>query len=504
MKRFISVSLPYWAIERWRRQSKPGDSSRPLVLTAPGQGGLRIMSVDARAEAEGLRPGQRLADARASVPLLDAADADPLADAAALGRLADWCGRYTPWTAVDGDDGLILDITGCAHLFGGEPALIADLTSRLARSGITARVAVADTPAAAWAWARLGDGGVLESAGSRNKLSALPVEALRLTPATVDSLRRLGLRRIRDIADLPRAPLAARLGAPVLTRLDRMFGLEDEAISPRHEPALWRARLAFADGISRREDLDAATKNLLHELCRALAADGRGARRLELALYRLDGTAQLLEIGTSRPSRDVAHLMRLFAEPLGTVEPGFGIETMILGAIATDPLPAEQIAMADGGRRAIEELAPVVDRLQGRLGRNAVVRLVPVDSHSPERAVTVTSVFQDQDGRSWPAGMVRPVQLLAAPEPIEVGPIEVGPLAVEPASTPPTSFRWRNREHRIAEAEGPERIAPEWWREGSDSATRDYYWLQDSEGRRYWVYRITGERSLWYLHGLFA
>jgi protein ImuB len=506
MKRYISVSLPYWATERWRRRfdSARHQSDRPLVLTAPGQGGLRITAVDARAAAEGLHPGQRLADARASVPLLDAGDADPVADAAALGRLADWCGRYTPWTAVDGGDGLILDVSGCAHLFGGETALLADLTARLVQSGITARAAAADTPAAAWAWARFGDAGVLETAGSREKLASLPVEALRLPPATVDSLRRLGLRRIGDIAALPRAPLAARLGAQVLTRLDRLFGVESEAISPRRAAAVWRARIAFADGISRREDLDAATRHLLQELSRALAADGRGVRRLELALYRLDGTVQFLGIGTSRPTRDVAHLMRLFGEPLGTVEPGFGIETMILGAVATDPLEAEQMALADGGRRAIEDLAPVVDRLQGRLGRNAVVRLVPVDSHCPERAVTVTGVLDDRDGRTWPAGMVRPVQLLAAPEMIDVGPV-----AVDAADAPPASFRWRRSEHRVAAAEGPERIAPEWWRppvdgKGADPATRDYYWLQDTEGRRYWVYRVPGAQPRWYLHGLFA
>ncbi len=466
----------------------------------PAQGGLRLTSVDAHAEAEGLRPGQRLADARASVPNLHAADADPVADAGALGRLADWCGRYTPWSAVDGDDGLLLDITGCAHLFGGEAALVGDLVGRLASAGITARAAVADTPAAAWAWARFGPnldqaGAVLESGHSRTKLAALPVEALRLRPAAVDSLRRLGLRRIGELADLPRAPLAARLGHDVLTRLDRAFGTESEAISPRREPALWRARLAFADGISRREDLDAATKNLLHELCRALAADGRGARRLELALYRLDGTAQILEIGTSRPTRDAAHLMRLFAEPLGTVEPGFGIETMILGAIATDPLAAEQLALSRQGRREIEELAPIVDRLQGRLGRNAVVRLVPVDSHSPERAVTVTPAMEDKRGRGWPAGMTRPVQLLAAPEPIET---------IGAADAPPSSFRWRSSDHRVTEAEGPERIAPEWWCCKADAPTRDYYWLQDTAGRRYWVYRIAGAKPSWYLHGLFA
>lgn len=473
------------------------------MLAAPAQGGLRLTAVDARAAAEGLYPGQRLADARALVPELQAADADRLADAEALGRLADWCGRYTPWSATDGEDGLVLDITGCAHLFGGEAALIADLVRRLAGFGVTARAAAADTPAAAWAWARFGDlsregGQILNPGDSRDCLAALPVEALRLAPVTVEALRRLGLCRIGDMTELPRAPLAARLGAELLARLDRAFGREDEAISPRRPPALWRARLAFADGISRREDLDLATCELLKQLCRALAADGRGARRLELALYRLDGTAQVLEIGTGRPTRDAAHLARLFVEPLGTVEPGFGIETMILGAVVTDPLRAQQMTLstrpADHGGDHREDLAPVLDRLQSRLGRHAVVRLVPVASHSPERAVTVAPAMAAGADRHWPTERSRPVQLLAAPEPI----------AVTEQDETPASFCWRRCEHRVAACEGPERIEPEWWRTTGEGATRDYYWLQDDEGRRYWVYRASAPRAGWYLHGLFA
>jgi len=409
------------------------------------------------------------------VPELRAADADAFADGQALARLADWCGRYTPWSAVDGDDGLSLDVTGCAHLFGGEAALISDLIRRLTSFGVQARAAAADTPAAAWAWARFGDSQVLDAGTSRDRLAGLPVEALRLAPLTVESLRRLGLRRIGEIAGLPRGPLTARLGADLVRHLDRAFGTEAESISPRRPPASWRARLVFADGIVRREDLDLATRELLSELCRALEADGRGVRRLELALYRVDGTVQILE--------------------LGTVEPGFGIETMILGAVATDPLAARQMALPSSRQRNIEELAPVLDRLQGRLGRNAVVRLVPVASHVPERAVTVTPALNELPPHGWPAERPRPVQLLAAPEPIDVAEIE---------DAVPARFRWRRIEHRVAGSEGPERIAPEWWRPAGDQTARDYFWLQDEEGRRYWVYRVATPEARWYLHGLFA
>lgn len=464
------------------------------MLTAPATGGLRIMAVDACAQAEGLHPGQRLADARALVPSLCVADADPLADAQALGHLADWCGRYTPWSSTDGDDAIILNITGCAHLFGGEAALIADLIGRVAKFGVTARVAAADTPAAGWAWARYGDTPILATGQSRDKLSALPVQALRLPGDAVASLRRLGLRCIGDVMDLPRAPLAARLGQHILIRLDRIFGVEAQAISPRRPPALWRARLAFAEAISQRDDLDRGTRQLLDELCRALETDGRGARRLELSFYRVDGTVQVLEIGTSQPTRDAAHLARLFVEKLGTVAPGFGIETMILGAIATNRLAPRQLDLSPEARPTLEGLAPIIDRLQNRLGRNAVVRLVPVDSHIPERAVVMTPAMERIQPQYW-SERTRPVQLLGTPEPIEV---------IGLADAPPASFRWRKCEHRVVESEGPERIAPEWWRAKPGTAARDYYWLQDTHGRRYWVYRAVGTKPAWYLHGLFA
>jgi protein ImuB len=483
MRRYVSISLPHWSSDRWRRHRDPGD--RPVVMTAPASGGPVIVAVDARAAVEGLQPGQRLADACASVPYLLAVDADPAADARALKHLAEWCGRYTPWAAPDGADGIVLDITGCAHLFGGEAALLADLVRRLAQANIAARAAAADNPAAAWAWARFGETPVLAPGETRARLASLPVAALRISPEAVEFLHRLGLRRIADVMRLPRGPLAARLGPDVLTRLDRVLGAEDQAISPQRPPALLRARMTFAEAISLRDDLDRATRRLLDQLCRSLEADGLGARRLELALYRVDGTVQVIEIGTSAANRDAAHLARLFAEKLGNVAPGFGIETMILGAAATAPLaPRQDVFLAENAARP--GLAEVVDRLQNRLGRNAVVRLAPVESHSPERAVMIVPALDDAAAKAWP-DRPRPIQLLAAPEPIEMT---------------DASFRWRRLEHRIAQMEGPERIEPEWWR-GQGLGARDYYWLQDEDGRRYWVFRST-EACAWYLHGLFA
>ncbi len=310
-------------------------------------------------------------------------------------------------------------------------------------------------------------------------------------------LRRLGLQKIGDILTMPRAPLAARFGADVLRRLDRMFGATHEPISPRRPVACWQARVAFPDGIGRREDIDLATRHLLDEICATLEKAGRGARSLELACYRLDGVVQTIEIGTGKPTHQAAHLMRLFAEKLGTIEPGFGIELMVLGALVTEGLALHQSDLAAAARHVEGDLSDIVDRLKARLGPKQVRRLVPRESHLPERAVVAAPALQPLGMTGWRKGRHRPLQLFVPPEPLEVS--EDG----ETADGPPRGFRWRRSDYRVAQAEGPERIEPEWWR-GNRQAARDYFWIQDAAGRRFWIYRNHGGGRRWYLHGLFA
>lgn len=464
---------------------------------APGNGGPRLAAVDAMAAAENLHCGQTLADARALLPHLKVADADPAADAAALERLAGWCSRYTPWAAPDGVDGLMLDISGCAHLFQGEEALVADIVQRLQRAGMKVRAAVADTPAAAWAWARHGEGSVLPPGEATTRLRPLPIGALRLPPDIADELWRLGLRSVGHLFDLPRPPLARRFGAALLQRLDRVRGLEDEPIDPRRPAPQWRVRLTFPDGIGTRGDIDAALDQLLALLGPALEKEHQGARRLELGFYRLDGTAQFIEIGTSQPTRDSRHLRRLFAGKLDGVAPGFGIETMILAALVTEALAPQQAPLA-AASIASEGVASVVDRLQNRLGHRAVFRAALQESHVPERAAAWAPAMA-RPNPVVPASQPRPLRLFTPPEPIDAT-VLGGPA--------PQRFRWRRVEHRVTAARGPERIGPEWWRPSSDNRaadyqTRDYFWLQDGEGRRFWVYR-TKAANTWFLHGLFA
>jgi len=500
-RRFVSVWLRYWPTERRRadriRAARP--LSVPFALVAPVSGGVRISAVDPLAAAEGIQPGMTLADARALLPSLTVANADPTGDAKSLAAFVDWCGRYTPFTSGDGADGAILDITGCAHLFGGEEKLLDDLHIRLRRMGLTAGIAAADTPGAAWAWARYGKGMTLPEGKARDWLAPLPVAALRLPAETVERLQELGLRHIGDLYRLPRGPLAKRCGIHLLERLDRVLGSAPEPISPVRPAPEWRSRMAFPEPIGRAEDIAEATRRLLDQLCALLEKNARGIRQLALVLYRVDGTTQRRCIGTGRPSRDTRHLFRLFTEKLAQAEAGFGIEAISLEATATDRLSADQMGMT-GQRTPEDTLAPLIDRLRNRLGDGGVYRIAPVASHIPERAVTIRPATDDLNSDGWIADQARPIRLLACPEPIDA-------TAPTP-DDPPVRFIWRRLDHRVRRADGPERIAPEWWRWDASRTFRDYYRLEDEDGRRFWVFRDStrgpGTATAWYMHGLFA
>jgi protein ImuB len=540
-----------------------------------------VAAVDDRAAAAGIAPGMPLADARALAFDLVPRLADPAGDAAALARLAEWCRRYTPLSAVEsaaGDAangaGLWLDITGCAHLFGGEAALMGDLSGRLRRFGYGARAGLADTPGAAWAAARFlreargeagGDGAVVAPGTARAVLAPLPVAALRLAPAAVEGLDRLGLRRIGDLYPLPRATLARRFGESVWRRLDQALGRLPEPISPRQPAEPHLARIVLAEPVLHAEGLAAGLERLLATLCRDLDAGQRGARRLVLTLYRVDGSLRRTAIGTSRPNRDPAALGRLFAEHLDRLDPGFGVEVMTLEATVAEPLTALQLVIGrDAGtgrtpqrhgdtekeetihlsspgltRRSIPPptqvapwmrgssprmtensvplclggdskvettaIADLVDRLGNRLGFGRVTRLVPRESHLPERAVARLSVTKQAGRGAWQAvpPRQRPLRLLEPAEPVQA-------TALMP-DHPPALFRRGPVLHHITHAEGPERLLPEWWHVAVPDAdlppARDYFRVEDAEGRRYWLYRevAAGEAApRWFLHGLFG
>ncbi len=466
-------------------------------------------------------------------PGLDLHDADPAADAATHDAIVDWCRLFTPLAAPDGLDpdgqaGVILDISGAAHLFGGEAAMRERIIARLAGQGFSAHAAIAATPAAAWALARFGRGpGIipetLGAAGTEKLFAPMPLAALRLEARTIAGLGQAGLRRVGDLIFRPRAPIAARFGPAIHGKLDALLGRAREPISPRFQAPAFVAERRFAEGIARREDVEATILSLAHDLCGLLARHGEGARTLDVALYRVDGVVKHLAAGTSRPLRDPAAMARLFRERIEAageegLETGYGFEMVRLAALSAERLDQSQSSWqpdwADTGGAA-SDIADLIDRLGARFGAGRVARLSLVDSHRPEAAAHALpatmaaprrAVTADRPGDA-DALPERPIRLLERPEPIDA-------IAGVPDG-PPLRFRWRRVMHQVAAIEGPERIGPDWWRQGQgerqgpgQGSTRDYFRAEDTAGRRYWLYREGLYRETpeprWFLHGFFA
>lgn len=466
----------------------------------------RLAAVDDIAAALGVRPGQTVADTLALWPRLEVHDADTEADAAALKALAAWCLRFAPAVALDAPDGVFLDIDGCAHFWGGEAGMAHAVRDRLARQGIPARIAIADTFAAAWALARYGADDITLSQGdAAARLAPLPVAALRVEPLTVHRLARLGVRTIAQMHALPRPAVQKRFGASVLLQLDRALGAAEEVLDFVHPPPPWTARRVFAEPVSRPEAFQQLVRDLAEALCAKLERAGLAARRFALVLHRVDGENAGRGVGAALPMRDPKRLAALFAPKLETVDPGFGVEAAVLVAHDVAPLQhaqADLVAAAADVRNA--DLAPLVDRLRNRLGADNVWRAAPFASYVPERAVTRTPPLAAPTGQGWPPDRPRPVRLFRKPLPIEA----VAPVPDDP----PLLFRWRGRTHRIRRAEGPERIGAEWWRaawaDNDIDRVRDYYRVEDEAGARYWLFR-TGlyghdRPTKWFLHGVFA
>lgn len=516
MRRCVALWLCRWPTDRWKNRQPPSaeaEAHKPLVMTIAAPGGLQVAAVDANAAAEGLKPGMALTHARALIPHLRAEPLDVEDDAAALKRLAVWCTRYTPFAAPDGTDSVMLDITGCAHLFGGEAALLRDMVTRLRRFGIVARAACADTPAAAWAWSRHGKGTPIIAVGATKTATAsLPLAALRIPDTTVAGLERLGLCKLDDLFGLPRAPLARRYGVDLPRRIDQLLGREAEPISPLLPAPVWQTKLQFPEPIVHSDGVEIALDRLLARLCELLRKADQGARDLTFTLGRVDCTAQHVSIGTSRAVRDAKHLRRLFMEKLDRIDAGFGIETATLAATRVEGFVVTQGDL-DAGHTddtldagAAERVWALVDRIENRFGAQRIRQVAAVASHLPERSVCDEPVrrLAASGAATWPRQSQRPLSLLASPEPITA-------LAPVP-DHPPLTFTWRHVMHKVAHAEGPERIDPEWWRLAQSlpdrRRTRDYYRVEDSEGRRFWLFRegLYGHEPAprWFMHGVFG
>ena len=452
-----------------------------------------------------------IADARAMYPGIEVVESDHVSDRRLLESIADWCDRFTPLVAIDGDDGLFLDISGCAHLFGGEEAMLNEIVRRLTQQGFDARAALASTPGMAWAAARYSRGPdrIVPAGGEERSLAPMPLAALRLQAKTRAGLESVGLRHVGALLGAPRAPLARRFGSTLITRLDQALGFAEEVISPRLPVPPLSVERQLAEPIGTTENIEQLILLLARTLKQDLERRGEGARRLLLSLFRVDGAVTRIMVGTSRPLREPLMITKLFHERLTAVESrldaGYGFDLVRLSVSVTAPFTTAQMDLAEDTLEEEEEFALLADRIRARLGDNAILVPTLAESHLPERRVSFAPFGKETPSQKTampqpqvPA-KIRPIRLLEKPEPVEA--------SAEVPEGPPLTFRWRRAVYRVARAEGPERIAPEWWREDKPRLTRDYFRVEDMDGRRYWLYRegLYGEETAprWFLHGIF-
>jgi len=546
-RRILSLWFPRLAAERVLRTER-GSLGGPLATVKTDNNSQFLSSLSPAAEAEGLKPGQALRDARAFCPELITRPENALAEVAFLSLLRRWAGKFTPHVSEEAPSSLLLDITGCAHLFGGEQNLSALIQADCATLKLSVQIGIADTAGAAWALARYarqpgqtfrsGDAIDQEARATRSRaarrhwtkggaapatafqaeapsiaapgktrtaLAALPVAALRLNPAAAANLTRLGIRRIDDLAGLPRAALARRFGRDVVRRLDQAFGIEPEPITPARPDIHFATRLSLPEPIGTEDDIMAALNRLLPPLCDKLKRHGKGLRHIRMELFRADHSSESISAGLARPSHDPDRIRPLLALKVSTIDPGFGIDGIRLIAAQTEPLHptqhaghAQALSRADIRRNRETGLDDLMTRIGARMGLEAITRLHPANSHIPEKSATIMAAAWSEPANDWPRQ--------AAPRPLILFPIEL--VNATEAQTPHETFRWRRKDFTTASAHGPERIAPEWWLDDPNwrSGLRDYWRVETTCGQRLWLFHAHGALTSggWFCQGIFA
>jgi protein ImuB len=500
--RFVSIWFPNLATDHQIRV-RPELYGLEFALSAPERGRIVVTAVSAEAGALGIETGMVVADARAILPSLIVLDDEAEVTLQALQALAEWCLRYTPTVALHEPDGLILDVTGCAYLWGGERAYINDLVTKLDHAGYTIRAAMADTIGSAWAHAHFGRPGTIIPQGEQqNALLKLPPAALRLPPETLEKMQKLGFYHISNFIQIPARMLRRRFGEDLPDKLNKALGYSQEFIEPIRQAIPYQERLPALEPIVTATGIEIALQKLLEMLCGRLVKEGKGLRKGILSCFRVDGKVQQIDIVTNRASHHVKHLFRLFELKIKTIAPGFGIELFLLEAPEVEDMNVTQETMWDttcGFENTV--ITELLDTVTGRTGIDTVHRYLPDEHHWPERSVKMVASLREKPKTDWRTDRQRPVFLLPKPESIEV----TAPVP----DYPPTIFRYKGKVHYVDKSEGPERIEQEWWLE--QGFFRDYYTVEDREGRRYWVFRLgpyseEKEKELpdWFIHGFFA
>lgn len=503
MTRVVSIYLPDLPTDRIRRDDPTIPADQPIAVISKSGSKRWVSAADDAAKKIGVRVGMPAAKAQAIFKGLMLVDANPVADAKALEAITFWAlQQYTPIVAVDGIDGIVMDTEGADHLQGGELPMVTGIANRFRGKKLTARVAIADTWGAAHACVRAirRETVIVPRGETVRAVEKLPISLLRLPEKVVGDLRVLGFQTIGELSATPRAPLALRFGPEIGRRLDQMFGRMGEPIDPIRTAELVEVSRAFQEPIGAAETINKYVGRLVVALCAELEKRGLGVRRTDLLVHKVDNTMQAIRAGTAKPARDIAWLTKLFKDRTEKIEPGFGIEKLVLVAVAAEPLEEEQRS-SSLVEDEDDDITPLID-IFGNRGQR-VYRVAPVASDVPERSVKRVSAVAEAVEQSWVDHWRRPVRLFSRPEQIQA-------IALMP-DYPPASITWRGKRHRVKRADGPERVFGEWWKRPTElEAVRDYFVIENDDGERYWIFRSgdgidpeTGSH-LWFMHGIFG
>jgi protein ImuB len=481
----------------WVIRRQPDLKLVPFALAMQERNRRVIKAANELAQAGGIYTNMVLADALALLPELEVMDYDSQQPSKLLYALAEWCIRYTPLVTIDLPDGLFMDVSGCTHLWGGEKEYLLDIQKRLSAFGYAVRVALADTGGAAWALSHFGDNLHVPADEQLMALAPLPAAALRLETSIVERLEKLGLRTIGGFMHMPRTALFRRFGPSLLKRLDQAMGTEMELLEPVKPPVPYQEQLPCIEPIKTAVGIEIALKTLLEILCLRLQRESKGLRQCHFTGLRLDGQAEKISIGTSRPSRNALHLFKLLENKIQSIEPDLGIDLFILEAPVVEELHGSQDALWQAAMAGEVAIAELLDRFAGKTKTLSIHRYLPAEHYWPEHSVKEAGSLSEQPATLWRHDLLRPPHLLLHPELIEV--------SVLLPDYPPLLFIHKGILHTVKKADGPERIEQEWWLQ--EGLYRDYYCVEDQHGARYWLFRLgdydRGDVK-WFLHGFFS
>ncbi|WP_113662484.1 Y-family DNA polymerase [Pedobacter nanyangensis] len=497
-KRYVSIWFPHLVADQMAIQQKELNG-QPYVLVAQEHNKQMVMALSHQAKKLGLKPNMPLADARIALPALQAFKYQPMRQQKLLKMLAEWFIRYSPNIALAQPDGIFLEVAGCTHLWKGEMPYLQEISARLKKAGYHFKIAMADTLGAAWALTHYGQNQIVGKGQQLQALLSLPAKALRLEEDTIQRLAKLGFHHIESFIHIAPSTLRRRFGEQINWRIGQALGHWPEAFEAISEPHTYQERLHCIEPIQTAKGIEIALENLLEKLCRVLEKDDVGFRNATLKCYRLDGKLQQISIGTNQPSIHVRHLFKLFELKIKQIEPDLGIELFLMQATKVETLPKQQEALWQiQEQQNLSEISELLDRISIKAGKNAIRRYLPQEHHWPEHSVTPVNDLQQQPTSQWPSHKLRPTVLLNQPEPIQVS----APIP----DYPPMNFTYRGQLHRITKADGPERIEREWWL--NEGKHRDYYYVEDEKGQRYWLFRLGHYHSKiaaqWFIHGFFA